>query len=62
MSYAEDIAPSVDITGCDTFTQIVDRKLTKGMADDKLMIMEKASVTLLTSRPLICAIKNLVYE
>lgn len=29
--YAEDVAPSIDITGCDTFTQIVDKKLEDGM-------------------------------
>ena len=29
--YSEDAAPSIDISGCDTFTQIVDSKLTKGM-------------------------------
>ncbi len=28
---AEDSAPSVDISGCDTFTQIVDKKLADGM-------------------------------
>lgn len=28
---AEDAAPAVDISGCDTFTQIVDRKLSDGM-------------------------------
>ena len=28
---AEENAPNVDISGCDTFTQIVDRKLAKGM-------------------------------
>lgn len=29
--YAEDVAPSIDISGCDTFTQIVDKKLEDGM-------------------------------
>ncbi len=29
--YSEESAPSIDITGCDTFTQIIDKKLTKGM-------------------------------
>ena len=29
--YAEEAAPSIDISGCDTFTQIVDKKLTEGM-------------------------------
>ena len=29
--YAEETAPSIDITGCDTFTQIVDKKLSDGM-------------------------------
>ena len=28
---AENAAPSIDISGCDTFTQIVDQKLTSGM-------------------------------
>ena len=28
---ANEAAPSIDITGCDTFTQIVDKKLEKGM-------------------------------
>lgn len=28
---AEDCAPAIDITGCDTFTQIVDKKLSDGM-------------------------------
>lgn len=29
--YSEESAPEIDITGCDTFTQIVDQKLSKGM-------------------------------
>lgn len=35
---ADESAPSVDISGCDTFTQIVDRKLAKGMgyANEKI--------------------------
>ena len=28
---AEENAPDIDISGCDTFTQIVDKKLTNGM-------------------------------
>ena len=28
---AKDMAPAIDISGCDTFTQIVDKKLTAGM-------------------------------
>ena len=32
MSYAKETAPSIDIEGCDTFTQIIDEKLTSGMA------------------------------
>lgn len=31
MGYAEEVAPSIDISGCDTFTQIVDKKLEDGM-------------------------------
>ena len=31
MSYADDAAPDIDISGCDTFTQIVDSKLSPGM-------------------------------
>ena len=29
--YANDVAPDIDIEGCDTFTQIIDQKLTPGM-------------------------------
>ena len=29
--YADDAAPDIDIEGCDTFTQIIDEKLTPGM-------------------------------
>ena len=37
-SIAEESAPSIDITGCDTFTQIVDTKLSDGMgyANEKI--------------------------
>ncbi|MBQ7147398.1 MAG: hypothetical protein IJR96_01470 [Pseudobutyrivibrio sp.] len=31
IGYANDAAPDIDIEGCDTFTQIVDRKLSPGM-------------------------------
>ena len=30
-SYAEETAPTIDVSGCDTFTQVVDKKLSAGM-------------------------------
>ena len=35
---ADEYAPNIDISGCDTFTQIVDKKLTEGMgyANDRI--------------------------
>ncbi|WP_026507896.1 hypothetical protein [Butyrivibrio sp. MC2013] len=37
----EGIAPDLDISGCDTFTQIVDRKLEDGMGYDNVRIGEE---------------------
>ena len=47
---ARDMSPGIDISGCDTFTQIVDRKLTAGMgyanakigSEDALLVCSNA--------------------
>ena len=40
MGYAEDVAPAIDISGCDTFTQIVDKKLEDGMGYANVSLLD----------------------